>query len=101
MDCVTFKENMDLLDELLEGRDKSKEVLMVCTGGIRCSVSGRYLRQKGFEDVKMVNRHGSQLPILFYSIKGRYSFLLAPIHILSLSLTTIAQGRNHKLREIR
>ena len=54
MDCTTFKENMDLLDELLEGRDKSKEVLMVCTGGIRCSVSGRYLRQKGFEDVKMV-----------------------------------------------
>jgi UPF0176 protein len=56
MDCTTFKENMDLLDELLEGRDKSKEVLMVCTGGIRCSVSGRYLRQKGFEDVKMVLR---------------------------------------------
>lgn len=54
MDCTTFKENMDLLDELLEGRDKSKEVLMVCTGGIRCSVSGRYLRQKGFKDVKMV-----------------------------------------------
>ncbi|KAF8938447.1 hypothetical protein BGZ47_008567 [Haplosporangium gracile] len=52
MDCTTFKENMDLLDELLEGRDKSKEVLMVCTGGIRCSVSGRYLRQKGFEDLK-------------------------------------------------
>ncbi|KAF9136418.1 hypothetical protein BGX30_011237 [Mortierella sp. GBA39] len=54
MDCTTFKENMDLLDELLEGLDKSKEVLMVCTGGIRCSVSGRYLRQKGFEDVKML-----------------------------------------------
>ncbi|KAG0372861.1 hypothetical protein BGX24_012470 [Mortierella sp. AD032] len=54
MDCITFKENMDLLDELLKGRDKSKEVLMVCTGGIRCSVSGRYLRQKGFEDVKML-----------------------------------------------
>ncbi|KAG0203932.1 hypothetical protein BGX33_008808 [Mortierella sp. NVP41] len=54
MDCTTFKENMDLLDELLEGRDKSKEVLMVCTGGIRCSVSGRYLKQKGFEDVKML-----------------------------------------------
>ncbi|KAF9339753.1 hypothetical protein BGZ91_004830 [Linnemannia elongata] len=54
MDCTTFKENMDLLDELLEGRDKSKEVLIVCTGGIRCSVSGRYLRQKGFKDVKML-----------------------------------------------
>ncbi|KAF9916524.1 hypothetical protein BX616_003532 [Lobosporangium transversale] len=53
MDCNTFKQNMDLLDELLEGRDKNKEVLMVCTGGIRCSISGRYLRQKGFTDVKM------------------------------------------------
>ncbi|KAF9585880.1 hypothetical protein BGW38_000233 [Lunasporangiospora selenospora] len=52
MDCTTFKQNMDLLDELLEGRDKEKEVLMVCTGGIRCSVSGRYLRQKGFKDLK-------------------------------------------------
>jgi len=45
---------MDLLDELLEGRDKSEEVMMVCTGGIRCSISGRYLSQKGFKDVKMV-----------------------------------------------
>ncbi|KAF9940235.1 hypothetical protein BGZ65_007710 [Modicella reniformis] len=54
MDCTTFRENMDLLDELLEGRDKSKEVMMVCTGGIRCSISGRYLKQKGFKDVKML-----------------------------------------------
>lgn len=54
MDCTTFRENMDLLDELLEGRDKSKEIMMVCTGGIRCSISGRYLKQKGFKDVKMV-----------------------------------------------
>lgn len=65
MDCTTFKENMDLLDELLEGRDKSKEVLMVCTGGIRCSVSGRYLRQKGFKDVKMV--------MIKYAFVGRCS----------------------------
>ncbi|KAG0343913.1 hypothetical protein BG004_004900, partial [Podila humilis] len=28
MDCVTFKENMDLMDALLEGRDKNEEVLM-------------------------------------------------------------------------
>ncbi|KAI1307287.1 hypothetical protein EDD11_004538 [Mortierella claussenii] len=54
MDCITFKENMDLLDELLEGRDKNEEVMMVCTGGIRCSISGRYLKQKGFTDVKML-----------------------------------------------
>ncbi|KAI9233534.1 MAG: hypothetical protein BYD32DRAFT_425615 [Podila humilis] len=54
MDCTTFKENMDLMDALLEGRDKKEEVLMVCTGGIRCSVSGRYLKQKGFSDVKML-----------------------------------------------
>lgn len=54
MDCTTFKENMDLMDVLLEGRDKKEEVLMVCTGGIRCSVSGRYLKQRGFTDVKMV-----------------------------------------------
>ncbi|KAF9574100.1 hypothetical protein EC968_007351 [Mortierella alpina] len=54
MDCTTFKENMDLMENLLENRDKSKEVLMVCTGGIRCSVSGRYLKQKGFKDVKML-----------------------------------------------
>ncbi|CAO3571656.1 unnamed protein product [Mortierella alpina] len=54
MDCTTFKENMDLMENLLENRDKNKEVLMVCTGGIRCSVSGRYLKQKGFKDVKML-----------------------------------------------
>ncbi|KAF9415756.1 hypothetical protein BGZ94_010403 [Podila epigama] len=54
MDCTTFKENMDLMDSLLENRDKDKEVLMVCTGGIRCSVSGRYLKQKGFSNVKML-----------------------------------------------
>ncbi|KAI8361223.1 Rhodanese-like domain-containing protein [Mortierella sp. GBAus27b] len=54
MDCTTFRENMDLLDELLEGRDKSEEIMMVCTGGIRCSISGRYLKQKGYKDVKML-----------------------------------------------
>ncbi|KAG0210038.1 hypothetical protein BGX28_009714 [Mortierella sp. GBA30] len=54
MDCTTFKQNMDLLEDLLDGRDKRKEVLMVCTGGIRCSISGRYLKQKGFKDVKML-----------------------------------------------
>ncbi|KAG0366307.1 hypothetical protein BC939DRAFT_452043 [Gamsiella multidivaricata] len=54
MDCTTFKQNMDLLDELLEGRSKNEEVMMVCTGGIRCSISGRYLKQKGFKDVKML-----------------------------------------------
>ncbi|KAG0251246.1 hypothetical protein DFQ27_008908 [Actinomortierella ambigua] len=54
MDCTTFRENMDLLDELVKNRDKNKEILMVCTGGIRCSVSGRYLRQQGFTDVKML-----------------------------------------------
>ncbi|KAF9944878.1 hypothetical protein BGZ72_001880 [Mortierella alpina] len=54
MDCTTFKQNMDLMEDLLQHRDKSKEVLMVCTGGIRCSISGRYLKQKGFKDVKML-----------------------------------------------
>ncbi|KAG0300580.1 hypothetical protein BGZ98_009075, partial [Dissophora globulifera] len=54
MDCTTFRQNMDLLDQLLEGRDKSEEVMMVCTGGIRCSISGRYVKQKGFKDVKML-----------------------------------------------
>lgn len=56
MNVDTFRDGVELLDELVENRPKDKDIYMYCTGGIRCSVVGPYLKNKGFEHVKMVKR---------------------------------------------
>jgi len=57
MNVDTFRQGMDLLDELTSDKPKDQEIYMYCTGGIRCSVAGAYLRNKGYQHVKMVNHH--------------------------------------------
>ncbi|CAO3684714.1 unnamed protein product [Rhizopus stolonifer] len=54
MNVDTFRDGVELLDELVENRPKDKDIYMYCTGGIRCSVVGPYLKNKGFEHVKML-----------------------------------------------
>jgi UPF0176 protein len=54
----TFKDTFDALDNILEEHEvkhsqKPKEILMYCTGGIRCEKVGAYLKQaKGIDQVK-------------------------------------------------
>ncbi|CAO0792628.1 unnamed protein product [Mucor circinelloides] len=54
MNVDTFRQGMDLLDELTSDKPKDQEIYMYCTGGIRCSVAGAYLRNKGYQHVKML-----------------------------------------------
>ncbi|KAI7893839.1 Rhodanese-like domain-containing protein [Mucor mucedo] len=54
MDVDTFRDGIQLLDELVANRPKGDDIYMYCTGGIRCSVAGTYLKKKGYENVKML-----------------------------------------------
>ena len=50
LNTSTFRDTWSALDGALAGVDKSKPVLMYCTGGIRCVKAGAYVRQAlGFE----------------------------------------------------
>lgn len=49
-DCATFREELPLVVEALKNQ-KDKEVLMYCTGGIRCEKASSYLRHHGFKNV--------------------------------------------------
>ncbi|KAG6623317.1 Rhodanese-like domain [Phytophthora cinnamomi] len=61
----TFRDTFDALDEILEKHEKQhdgqkpKQVMMYCTGGIRCEKVGAYLTQyKGISNVQKL--HGEQ-----------------------------------------
>lgn len=46
----TFKEEMNELIKILKQKTK-KNILMYCTGGIRCEVASSYLKEKGYNNV--------------------------------------------------
>jgi UPF0176 protein len=46
----TFREQLPMAAEMLE-RDKEKNIIMYCTGGIRCEKASAYLLHKGFKNV--------------------------------------------------
>jgi UPF0176 protein len=46
----TFREQLPLAAELLEA-DKDKNIVMYCTGGIRCEKASAYLLHRGFTNV--------------------------------------------------
>jgi UPF0176 protein len=49
-DADTFREELPLVVEHLQGQE-DKKIVMYCTGGIRCEKASAYLRHKGFKDV--------------------------------------------------
>ena len=49
-DADTFREELPLVVDHLKGNEH-KNVLMYCTGGIRCEKASAYLKYKGFENV--------------------------------------------------
>lgn len=49
-DCATFREELPMVKEQLADQ-KEKEVLLYCTGGIRCEKASSYLRHHGFKNV--------------------------------------------------
>ncbi|MCC6599081.1 MAG: rhodanese-related sulfurtransferase [Crocinitomicaceae bacterium] len=49
-DVDTFREEIAKVEELVEGQ-RDKNIVMYCTGGIRCEKASAYLRHKGFQNV--------------------------------------------------
>lgn len=48
--AYTFREELPMAAELLRGQEE-KEVILYCTGGIRCEKASAYLRHQGFKKV--------------------------------------------------
>jgi len=53
-DVDTFRESLPIIEDLLESH-KDKNVLMYCTGGIRCEKASAWFKHKGFEHVYQLN----------------------------------------------
>ena len=49
-DVDTFKESLPLVEKLLEDR-KDSDIVMYCTGGIRCEKASAWMKYKGFQRV--------------------------------------------------
>lgn len=49
-DVDTFRDSLPIIEEMLEPH-REKNVLMYCTGGIRCEKASAYFKHKGFENV--------------------------------------------------
>ncbi len=49
-DVETFREELPLVEQLLEDQ-KDKNLLLYCTGGIRCEKASAYFKHKGFKNV--------------------------------------------------
>jgi UPF0176 protein len=49
-DVDTFREELKVVEKLLEDK-KEKNILMYCTGGIRCEKASAWMKHKGFQNV--------------------------------------------------
>ncbi|MTI23225.1 rhodanese-related sulfurtransferase [Fulvivirga sp. RKSG066] len=49
-DVDTFKQSLPIVEDLLQDK-KDKNIVMYCTGGIRCEKASAYYKHKGFENV--------------------------------------------------
>ena len=50
-DVDTFRDSLPLIEEDLQSHKKDKNIVMYCTGGIRCEKASAYFKYKGFENV--------------------------------------------------
>ncbi|KAJ1981248.1 hypothetical protein H4R35_000804 [Dimargaris xerosporica] len=53
-DADTFQAAMQQLDQVAAQYDPAQEILMYCTGGIRCTKAGAYLKAKGYKQVSVL-----------------------------------------------
>jgi UPF0176 protein len=53
-DVETFRESLPIIEEMLADK-KDKNLLMYCTGGIRCEKASAYFKHKGFKHVFQLN----------------------------------------------
>jgi UPF0176 protein len=50
-DVNTFRESLDLIENDLKSHKEDKNLIMYCTGGIRCEKASAYFKYKGFKNV--------------------------------------------------
>jgi len=50
-DVDTFRDSLDIIEEDLKQNKENKNLLMYCTGGIRCEKASAYYKHKGFKNV--------------------------------------------------
>lgn len=50
-DVVTFRESLPIIDDMLSEHKEDKNLLMYCTGGIRCEKASAYFKHQGFRNV--------------------------------------------------
>lgn len=50
-DVDTFRESLDIIEEDLKDHKEDKNLVMYCTGGIRCEKASAYYKHKGFKKV--------------------------------------------------
>ncbi len=53
-DVETFRESLPIVEDILESH-RGKDVIMYCTGGIRCEKASAYFRQKGFDKIHQLD----------------------------------------------
>ena len=53
-DVETFKEELPEVKKMLEGKE-DEQILLYCTGGIRCEKTSAYLKHYGFHDVNQLH----------------------------------------------
>ncbi len=49
-DADTFRDEIHMVEDMLKGKE-DKNIVMYCTGGIRCEKASAYLKHKGFANV--------------------------------------------------
>lgn len=50
-DVDTFRDSLDIIEEDLKDHKEDKNLVMYCTGGIRCEKASAYFKHKGFKKV--------------------------------------------------
>ncbi len=50
-DVDTFRDSLDIIEDDLKEHKEDKNLLMYCTGGIRCEKASAYYKHKGFKNV--------------------------------------------------
>lgn len=50
-DVDTFRDSLDIIEKDLSNHKENKNLLMYCTGGIRCEKASAYYKHKGFKNV--------------------------------------------------
>lgn len=50
-DVDTFRDSLPIITESIKGHEEDKNIVMYCTGGIRCEKASAYLKHQGFKNV--------------------------------------------------